>query len=105
MDEVEAFVKANVQLPPELKCRQRSEHPYKPLYRGEVMNMRFDEYAAIFHQPPDAFLEIKTYRDCPQFGRGVYVFNICFDTVYVGPHKDGSLYSLIPSIGSVCIDG
>ena len=104
LDEVEAFVKANIQVPEELQCRQRSNQAYKPLYRGETMNIRFTEYGAIFHQPPNAFLDIVTYRQCPQFGKGTYVFTIYLDCVYVGPHKDGSLISIIPKIGSVCIN-
>ena len=104
LDEVEVFVKANVEVPQELKCRQRAVQAYKPLYRGDVMNLRFDEYAAIFVQLPNQFLDIKTYRDCPQFGEQSYTFNIYVDCVYVGPHKDGSLVSIILGVGSICIN-
>ena len=104
LDEVEVFVKANVEVPQELKCRQRAVQAYKLLYRGEVMNLRFDEYAAIFVQLPNQFLDIKTYRNCPQFGEQSYTFTIYVDCVYVGPHKNGSLVSIILGVGSICVN-
>ena len=97
-------MKAHVQVPEELQCRQRATHAYKPLYRGPVMNLRFDPYAAIFRQLPNRDLDIQTYRTCPQFGTQSYSFTLYVDCIYVGPHKDGSLISIILGVGSICVN-
>ena len=103
MDIIETFVKENVSIPPELS-QQQQQCQYKSLYRGNSMKILIDPFSTVLYQPPDEFLEIISTRHLPQLGNAMYSFDIKMDKIYIGPHKDGSMYSIIPYIGSIFVN-
>ena len=101
MNKIEAFVRENVEVPPEL---QSKGNVYKPLYPGSSMNILLDYHALVCYQPPTDFMKLSACREMKQFGSAEYTFTINFDKIYIGPHKDGSVISIVPYIQHVSIN-
>ena len=101
LDAIETFVQSTVSVPPEF---EHLKPVYKRLSRSRRLNLLLCERAALFYQPPNDFLTILPHRELPQFGPAMVSFDIYIKSVYVGPHRDGSLISIIPYVGNVSIN-
>ena len=69
-------------------------HFYKPFYQGKMMCVALGKYC-IFTQGatvPDSKRIMSS--STPSLGGGLYSFTIEFPHVYIGPHKEGYLYSV-----------
>ena len=118
MDSIEAFVRDNVVIPAEL---QACKGIYKPLYRGPSLFVEVDEYCTCFvFDVKTRSIQMKVDEDYPVFDvqkpfdmipvkefrnrRARYRFKLNLSKVYIGPHANGALVSLIPSLDAIDVD-
>ena len=122
LDDIEEFVRSNVIIPADLQAYRKSV-VYKSLYRGPSMYMKIhpdctcfvfdvncrsiqmevdeDVPCFSFHLPkPFDMIPVKDFKN----RRARYRFKVNLSTVYIGPHVNGSLVSLIPSIDAIFVD-
>ena len=122
LDDIEEFVRCNVVVPTELQVYRKSA-VYKPLYRGSSLYAKIHEYCNCFVFDVNCrSIQMEVDEDVPRFSFHLskpfdmipvkdfknrcarYRFKLNLSTVYIGPHVNGSLVSLIPSIDAVFVD-
>ena len=92
---IEAFVRDHVMIPNELLSNwpYQGESLYKPMHDGRNMFMPVGLKCVYTTDLGCNTTSFPTYRR-PQFGAGRYIFTFEVPHVYIGPHKDGFLYSV-----------
>ena len=95
LDTIEKFVMENATIPDELESIHNGKI-YKPLYRGESMNIsvRYGCWC-LYHPPHEKSPEVRAVQELIKCRKAKYRFSITPYQIYIGPHKDGSLISII----------
>ena len=92
---IEAFVRDHVVIPNELISQwpYRGDSFYKPIHDGRNMFMQIGLRCCYTTDLGCNTTSFPTYRR-PTFGPGRYIFTFEVPHIYIGPHKDGFLYSV-----------
>ena len=95
LDSIEAFVMETITIPDELESIHIGK-TYKPLYRGETMNIKVDgDCWCLYYPPHDKSPELRAVHELAKRRKAKYRFAIKACQVYIVPHKDGSLASIL----------
>ena len=92
---IETFVRDHVVIPNELISQwpYRGDSFYKPMHDGRNMFMQLGLKCS-YSSVTDGNMTYFPAPERPNFGVGRYSFMIEVPHVYIGPHKDGFLYSV-----------
>ena len=91
LDEIEKFVKDNVKIPNDVVESMGDPPKYKSLWSGENMYITISQWCSFFRGSDRGYEQLPADS---HFGDGTYNINIEVPYVYIGPHKDGSSFSL-----------
>ena len=96
LDIIENFVSQHVLIPKELlnSWPAKLESYYKPLFNGSYMYIQVGKFCTFTRSVPNSNYCVIPSVPRPEFGEGKYSFTIEVPQVYLGPHKDGSLFSI-----------
>ena len=93
---IEDYVVSQVEVPTSLvnawpfKCANM----YKPFYAGQEVYFMLGKYCTFTQGPTVEGSKILPSSTLPCLGSGLYSFTIEVPNVYIGPHKEGYLYSV-----------
>ena len=92
LNAIEQFVEDNVVIPKDLEEFTSNENIYKPLYQGPEMYIPLSKFCKFYRSGRKVSFEDK--QSLPDFGEGIYEFQIEVAHVYIGPHQNDKLVSL-----------
>lgn len=95
-DIIEEYIRKTVKVPSDLLQMwpdKRLDY-YKSLYRGNNMYINLGRFYKVTKAKTLSIVESVPSQPLPDFGKGLYSFQIEIPQVYIGPHKDGHLFSI-----------
>ena len=97
---LETFLKENLTIPKEI-VRHNGKRPQVPIMERRYMYVHMDRHCLIIHEKEGSEFDLLNCKPLPILGKGFYSFEIKIQTIYMGPRRDGRLFTLNPYLVSI----